>query len=59
MPEFFERGNLRSNSRRYFGVLLSGESGALSTRVIEAGRWRNELFSQVEGVRALVIGMGE
>lgn len=59
MPEFFERGDLRSNSRRYFGVLLSDESGTLSTRVIEGGRWRNELFGQVERVRALVIGMGE
>jgi hypothetical protein len=59
MTDFFQLGNLRSNSGRYFGVLLSDEDGVFSTRVIQGARWRDELLGQVGQVRALVIGMGE
>jgi len=59
MTDFFQLGNLHSNSVRYFGVLLRDEDGVLSTRVIQGAGWRDELLGQVGQVRALVIGMGE
>ena len=59
MTDFFQLGNLHSNSVLYFGVLLRDEDGVLSTRVIQGAGWRDELLGKVGQVRALVIGMGE